>query len=46
MVIRKILKGKNFRIEEDAELLAIAPLFLTIIGIKKGITYNAITAIK
>jgi ubiquinone/menaquinone biosynthesis C-methylase UbiE len=46
MVIRKIFKGKSYRIEEDAELLAIAPLFLTIIGLKKGITYNAITAIK
>lgn len=46
MVMRKIIQGKSYQIEEDPELLAAASLLSTIIGLKKGITYNAVTAIK
>ncbi len=46
MVIKKIIHGKNYRIEDDPELLAAASLLSTIIGLKKGFTYNAVTAIK
>jgi hypothetical protein len=38
--------GKNYQIDEDLKFLAVASLFSTIIGLKKGITYNAVTGIK
>jgi cyclopropane fatty-acyl-phospholipid synthase-like methyltransferase len=46
MIVRKIIKGKNYQIREDKELLASTFLLSAIIGLKKGITYNAVTAVK
>ena len=44
--IRKVIKGKNYRIEDGQLLLASTFLLSVIIGLKKGITYNAFTAVK
>ena len=46
IIINKIILGKKYQIEEDSKFLGIVPLLTTILGIKKGITYNAVTAIK
>ena len=46
IIVRKIIKGKSYQIEEDPDLLASTFLLSTIIGLKKGITYNSIVAIK
>lgn len=46
MIIKKIILGKSYQIKKDPKFLGVVPIFLTILGIKKGITYNAITAIK
>ena len=46
MTINKILRGKSYIIEEDPRFPATAPVLSTIIGLKKGMTYNVITAIK
>jgi ubiquinone/menaquinone biosynthesis C-methylase UbiE len=46
MMIRKIIHGKNFQMEEDPEFLAAVSLLSTILGLKKGITYNAVSAMK
>jgi hypothetical protein len=46
MLVRKIIHGKNYKIEKDPEFLAATFLLSTIIGLKKGITYEGITAIK
>jgi ubiquinone/menaquinone biosynthesis C-methylase UbiE len=46
MLFRKLIRGKNYKIEEDQNFLAAASLCSTIMGLKKGITYNAITAMK
>jgi len=42
----KIIKGRNYQIEKDSNFSGIAPVFTTILGIKKGISYNVVTAIK
>jgi tocopherol O-methyltransferase len=46
MVLKKAILGKRYPIEKDPELLAAASLLSTIIGLKKGITYNAVSATK
>ncbi|KYK33170.1 MAG: hypothetical protein AYK22_01280 [Thermoplasmatales archaeon SG8-52-3] len=45
-IINKIIQGKNYQIEKDSNFLAIVPVLTSILGIKKAISYNAITAIK
>jgi len=45
-ISNKIILGKRYRIENDSKFLGIIPILLTILGIKKGITYNAVIAIK
>ena len=46
IITNKIILGKKYQIEEDKKFLGIVPVLTTVLGIKKGITYNAITAIK
>lgn len=46
MILKKILYGKNYQIAEDKKLLASTFLLSAILGLKKGITYNAVTAFK
>ena len=46
IIINKIILGKNYQIEEDLKFSGTVPVLTTILGIKKGITYNAVTAIK
>ncbi len=46
IAINKILRGKSHHIDEDPRFPATAPVLSTIIGIKKGMTYNVVTAIK
>ena len=46
VIINKIIKRKNYKIEEDSKFPGIVPILTSILGIKKGISYNAITAIK
>jgi hypothetical protein len=45
-LFNKIIKGQNYQIENDPKFSAIVPLLTTILGIKKGISYNSVTAIK
>jgi tocopherol O-methyltransferase len=42
----KIFLGKSYRIEEDTQFFGALPVLTTILGIKKAITYNAVTALK
>lgn len=46
ILMRKIIHGKSYQISEDPEFLAVVSLLSTIIGLKKGFTYNAVTASK
>lgn len=46
IVINKILRGKSYHIDEDLKFPATASVLSTIIGMKKGMTYNVVTAIK
>lgn len=43
---KKIIRGKKYRTSDDPTFPASVSIFPTIIGLKKGVTYNAITAIK
>lgn len=43
---RRIIQGKRYRLEEDPAFIAAASFCSSIIGLKKGITYHAITAMK
>jgi ubiquinone/menaquinone biosynthesis C-methylase UbiE len=45
-ITRKITKGKRYRVETDTAFPAAVSVFSTIIGLKKALTYKAITAIK
>ena len=45
-IIKKIIKGKKYQIEDDPDFPAAVSILSIIIGIKKGITYNAVSAIK
>ena len=46
IAVNKILRGKSYHIDEDPRFPATAPILSTIIGMKKGMTYNVITTIK
>lgn len=46
IIINKIILGKSYRIEEDSKFFGTLPVLTTILGIKRGITYNVVTAIK
>jgi SAM-dependent methyltransferase len=45
-MINKIIQGRSYQIEEDSKFSGTVPALTTILGIKKGISYNAVTAIK
>ena len=45
-LIKKIIKGKKYRINDDPAFPAAVSILASMIGLKKGITYNAITAVK
>lgn len=46
MVLKKVIRRKNYQMEKDPELLAVASVLSTALGLKKGITYNAVSATK
>jgi len=46
ILLRRMIQGKRYRLEEDPAFLAAASFCSSIIGLKKGITYSAITAMK
>jgi ubiquinone/menaquinone biosynthesis C-methylase UbiE len=46
MMSKKIFLGKSYRITNDSQFPGISPVLTSMLGIKKAITYNAITAIK
>ena len=46
MLIKKILTGKSYKIEQDKYFPSIVSLLTTLLGLKKGISYNVFTAIK
>ena len=45
-IIKRIIQGRKYQIEKDSNFPGIVPVLTTILGIKKGISYNAVTAIK
>jgi ubiquinone/menaquinone biosynthesis C-methylase UbiE len=45
-ILTKIIQRRSYKIEENSKFFGIVPILTTILGIKKGISYNAITAIK
>ena len=44
--INRIIQGRSYQIEEDSKFPGIVSVLTTILGIKKGISYYAVTAIK
>lgn len=46
IIINKIILWNNYQIEEDQKFSGVLPYLTTILGLKKGISYNAVTAIK
>jgi tocopherol O-methyltransferase len=46
ILFRRMIQGKHYKIEEDPAFLAAASFCSSIIGLAKGITYNAVTAMK
>jgi hypothetical protein len=46
MMSKKIFLGKSYRITNDSQFPGISSVLTSMLGIKKAITYNAITAIK
>jgi ubiquinone/menaquinone biosynthesis C-methylase UbiE len=46
MMIQRMFQGKKYHIEEDPRFLAAASICSTLIALKKGMTYNAVTGIK
>ena len=46
ILFRRMIQGKRYRLEDDPAFLAAASFCSSIIGLKKGITYSAITAMK
>ena len=46
MMSKKIFLGKKYQITEDSQFPGISPVLTTMLGIKKAITYNAVTAVK
>ncbi len=45
-IIKKIILGQSYKIEKDSNFIGIVPVLTTILGIKKAMIYNSITAIK
>jgi ubiquinone/menaquinone biosynthesis C-methylase UbiE len=43
---KRIFFGKKYNMTKDSQLLGVSPLLTTMLGIKKAITYNAITVMK
>ncbi len=46
MMSKKIFLGKKYQMTKDLQFPGISPLLTSMLGIKKAITYNAITAVK
>jgi len=46
IIIQKIVLGKRYKITDDPKFIGIVPILATLLGIKKAMTYNVITAIK
>jgi ubiquinone/menaquinone biosynthesis C-methylase UbiE len=46
MMSKKIFLGKKYQMEKDLQFPGISPLFTTILGIKKAVSYNVVTAMK
>jgi len=46
ILFRRIRQGNNYKIDEDPAFLAAASYCSSIIGLKGGITYNAVTSMK
>ncbi len=46
MMVRRIFEGKKYHIEEDPRFLAASSVCSTLIALKKGMTYNAVIAVK
>lgn len=46
MLLRRTIQGKHYYLQEDSGFLAAASFCSSIIGLKGGITYNAVTAMK
>jgi SAM-dependent methyltransferase len=45
-IINRIIQGRNYQIEKDPNVPGMVPVLTTVLGIKKGISYNAIIATK
>jgi ubiquinone/menaquinone biosynthesis C-methylase UbiE len=45
-IINKIIQGRSYQIKDDSKFVGIVPVLTTLLGIKKGISYYAVTAIK
>ncbi len=46
MMSKKIFLGKKYQMTKDSQFPGISPVLTTMLGIKKAITYNAVTAMK
>ena len=46
MISKKIFLGKKYQMTKDSQFPGISPVLTTMLGIKKAITYNAVTAMK
>ena len=46
IIIKKIFLRKRYKFTEDPKFVGIVPILATLLGLKKAMTYNAITAIK
>ena len=46
MMSKKIFLGKKYQMTKDPQFPGISPVLTTMLGIKKAITYNAVTAMK
>jgi len=46
MMGKKIFLGKKYQMTKDSQFPGISPVLTTMLGIKKAITYNAVTAMK
>lgn len=46
MMSKKIFLGKKYQMTKDSQFPGISPILTSMLGIKKAITYNAVTAMK
>lgn len=46
MISKKIFLGKKYQMTKDSQFPGISPVLTSMLGIKKAITYNAVTAMK